>query len=298
MRYERVARAWHEHVTRRGWDATHFFAYVFDEVDGPGPRGAGRNAASQRNYVAMTHEQMRRVQAALDRGAPDHRIDLLWTSHSTPAQWAGDEELDLVGVIRLWAPAAEAAPPAFLEERVSQGEGAWFYHGGHPHIGVHAINASGIDMRTWGLVAARYGLSGQLVWAVNLGDRDDPYNKPSYHPKDDRFGNGTMVYPGAMLDQIGFEPAPGPIPSMRLKAWRRGLQDAELVKLARIAGRGAEVDRLLREYFPAALADARGEATWPRDPAAWHQFRERLLALAASRATGASAAAGLAASDQ
>ncbi len=279
-RYENVARAWSAHAESEGWNDTRFFAYIFDEVDGPGRRDADGNDETAA-ATALAHEQMRRVQAALDRGSPAYPIDLLWTSHSNPVQWAGQSGLDLVGIIRLWAPAAEAAPPGFLRERVAAGERAWFYHSGHPYVGVHAINATGIDMRTWGLIAARYELSGQLMWAVNLGDRDDPFDKPSYHPDDDRFGNGTMVYPGNMLDRIGFEPAPGPVPSMRLKAWRRGLQDAELVRLARGNGRGEEVDLLLREYFPAALADAQGGAAWPRDPAAWHRFRQRLLTLAA-----------------
>jgi len=35
-------------------------------------------------------------------------------------------------------------------------------------------------MRTWGVVTARYGLGGQLMWAVNFGSAEAPYRKPSY----------------------------------------------------------------------------------------------------------------------
>lgn len=279
-RYEASARLWDEHAVGKGWTNTRYFAYVFDEVDGPRDIGAGEAPPAAAAYLVMAHREMKRLQRALDAGATRNRIDLMWTSHSDPSQWQGLAGLDLVGTIRLWVPAAEAAPPGFLTERARQGERIWFYHAGHPFIGVHSINASGIDLRTWGLAAARYGFHGQFMWAVNAGDPENPYNKPSYKSGEDRFGNGTLVYPGAMLTTIGFPPAPGPIPSMRLKAWRRGLEDAALVQVARQAGHGEEVDRLLRELIPVAFADARGQPSWPQEPGPWEDFRRKLLDLA------------------
>lgn len=278
--YERLAGDWDHRVEERGWARTRYFAYLFDEVDGPTDEGAAPSSSSHDEYVVMAHRQMARVQQALDRGARRHAIDLIWTSHSNPAQWAGRAGLDLAGTIRLWCPNAQAAPPEYLAERIAHGERAWFYHAGHPSVGAHSINVPGFEMRTWGVIAARYGLTGFLLWAANLSDADDPFRSPSYKAGDDRFGNGTLVYPGNRLPKIGLPATPGPIPSVRLKMLRRGIQDADLAALARRAGRGAEIDRLLRETVPAALADAHGRPTWPSNLAAWDSFHSRLLALA------------------
>jgi hypothetical protein len=137
-------------------------------------------------------------------------------------------------------------------------------------------------MRTWGVISARYHFDGQLMWAVNLGNDEQPFALPSYKDDDDRFGNGVMLYPGNQLPKIGFPATPGPMPSMRLKAWRRGLQDAELAVLARTTDKQSEVDELLKTMIPNALSDARDEAEWPNDPAQWIDFHLELLRLASS----------------
>ena len=280
-RFEGLARAWDRHALAMNWTQSRFFAYIFDEIDGVRDYGEDtEKIIAQDQYLRMAHVQIELVQRALDSGATEQPIDLIWTSHSNPGQWEDVDGLDLGDVIRLWAPNAMGASPEYLGKRAAAGDRIWFYHAGHPHVGAHSINVSGIDMRTWGVIAARYGFDGQLMWAVNFGDREDPYGKPSYKNMDDRFGNGTVVYPGAALPSIGHESSPGPIPSMRLKAWRRGLQDADLVEAARRAGRGDEVDELLRTLVPRALGEGRGEAAWPQDSASWHRFRMGLLELA------------------
>lgn len=274
--YEDLARAFTQHVLERGWTRTRLLAYLFDEVDGGTDED---HSALTPEQIKLAHEQMRRVQLSLDLGSPEIPIDLLWTSHADPSAWTQDPELDLRGTIRLWAPNAAAARPDFLQERAQQGERAWFYHAGHPHVGLHTINASGLELRTWGLLAARYQLQGNFIWAADLGDPEAPWAHPSYRREDDRFGNGTLVYPGARLDRIGHLSAPGPIPSMRLKAWRRGLQDAELAQLARSKGHAQEVDQRLKEHIPAALAEveAGDDPTWPQDAASWDALRLDLL---------------------
>lgn len=276
-RYTDMAAQWDEWLHKNNFSNTYFFAYVFDELDGP--RKPDVEMAAYQQYIAMVHEQMGELQKAIDKGTTFTSLDLLWTSHSNPAQWQNDTALDLTGKIRLWAPNASAADVTFLQKRIKAGEQAWFYHSGHPAIGIHSINASGSEMRTWGIAAARYGFQGQLMWAVNLGNDDLPFAQPSYKPEDDRFGNGVMVYPGNQLDKIGFKASPGPIASMRLKAWRRGLQDAELFFLA-MQKNPQKAQRLITEIMPAALSEGRKKAAWPSDAASWMHFRSRLLELA------------------
>ncbi len=277
QRYASLSREWKALINQQGWDKTRFFAYVFDELDGPEKQ---KTDMQQRfNYIALVHKQMDLLQQALDEGSMDESFDLLWTSHSNPTIWQHDKQLDLTDKVRLWAPNASAADPSFLAERIDAGETAWFYHSGHPAVGVHSINASGIEMRTWGVVGARYGLNGQFMWAVNLGNNDKPFAEPTYKPDDDRFGNGVVVYPGNQLEKINFPASPGPLPSMRLKSWRRGLQDAEIFLLAH--NKDAEkANQLIRTLIPKALAEGKGRASWSDDPADWIEFKIQLLKLA------------------
>lgn len=281
-RYRRLASAWSTVAAENAWIDTDFFAYVFDEVDGPAT--TGNNGQTREQYIAMVHDQMDRVQNAIDAGVAGSgsgvsSIDLLWTSHSNPAIWQDDPELDLRGKIRLWVPNATAADTGFLGDRIAAGDKAWFYHSGHPAVGAHSINTSGIEMRTWGVIGARYGFQGQFMWALNFGSNDFPFRDPQYNPDDDRAGNGVLVYPGNQLDRIGYQKSPGPVPSMRLKAWRRGLQDAELYFLAQTNDRVA-TEQLLQQQMPSALSEGDGAASWSSNSADWINFHRRLLELA------------------
>ncbi len=281
-RYRIMATQWQKLVTTNQWNDTQFFAYIFDEVDGPNKAGIPED--QYHRYLAMVHDQMGLLQNALDAGSSNQGLDLLWTSHSNPADWTDDPALDLSDKVRLWSPNASAANPDFLADRTSQGDTVWFYHSGHPAVGAHSINAHGVDMRTWGVIGARYNIKGQLMWAVNLGADEKPFAQPSYKPEEDRWGNGVMVYPGNQLDKIGFTKSPGPIPSMRLKTWRRGLQDAELYYLARAVDSDA-ADQILQKQMPVALADAKGKAAWSFEPADWIEFRKTLLKISARSST-------------
>ncbi len=279
--YESIAREWQENVDQNSWDQTNYFAYVFDEVDGATDEDELGDVG--KDYVTMVHEQMDQVQKAIDRGTNNKSVDLIWTSHADPQKWQGIPGEDLKDTIRFWIPNASSANTTYLSDRKKEGDRIWFYHSGHPSVGIHSINASGIEMRTWGVITARYDFDGHFMWALNLGDEDEPYRYPSYKKEDDRFGNGTMVYPGNKLDTIGMKSIPGPIPSMRLKAWRRGLQDAELIFLAQKAGHEKEVDQMLKELVPVALSEGKGSANWSDDPQDWIQFRQKLLELASNK---------------
>ncbi|MEM8497286.1 MAG: DUF4091 domain-containing protein [Pseudomonadota bacterium] len=283
MHWEEEARQWQVFLNENAWPNTYYFAYIFDEVDGDTDEHRAKGLTEE--YLRTAHGAMLDVQAALDRGAGGPFIDLMWTSHSNPAQWKDQPGIDLAGTIRLWAPNGAAAAPDYLQQRKQLGERIWFYHDGHPSVGVHSVNASGIEMRSWGVIGARYHFDGQMMWAVNLGQEDKPFRQPHYKPEDDRFGNGVLVYPGKQLSKINHPAVPGPVPSMRLKAWRRGLQDAELVLLVRKEKGNETVDKLLKQLVPTALAEAvtlrHKKAQWSDDPADWINFRHALLRLAA-----------------
>jgi hypothetical protein len=272
--YTAAARTFWERCRRNGWDAKRFFAYVVDEAD-VDPR---------------TVEIYRQLQAALDAGAGPGRIDLIWTSHASPATFAEDPRTDLRGVVRWWAPNAAACDPLFLRPRVEAGETVWFYHHGRPCVGVQAVNASGIEMRTWGAISWRYGMSGSFYWAVDLGDENDPLRKPIWKAEESRWGNGVLFYPGARLPDVGLRAIDGPLSSLRMKAYRRGLQDYEYAWLLARSGRRDVADAAFRRLVPVALREglesvgAAGGAPWATDPSAWYAARQELAeALARSR---------------
>ncbi|MGQ7846920.1 glycoside hydrolase domain-containing protein [Granulosicoccus sp. 3-233] len=284
--YTQMAGRWSRIVRQNHWLDTRYFAYAFDEVDGPVPQA--ETDPDRHRYIARVHGDMAAIQQAIDRGtsaASDPAtppIDLLWTSHSDPTIWLDDPDTTLTGRVRLWAPNAHAANTDFLQDRMAMGERSWFYHSGHPAVGGHSINLPGSDMRSWGVIGARYGIQGQLMWSVNLGSDELPFAQPSYKPDDDRVGNGVMVYPGFQLPRIGYPAAAGPIPSMRLKAWHRGLQDAELYFLAHQRhpeAAQALINALIPRALGEAVASGENRPAWPRDAASWIQWRDDLLEL-------------------
>ena len=289
--YSELASNWTTQVANNGWHQTRYFAYVFDEVDGPSE--LAESNPQRQAYISRVHQDMQQVQAAIDEGVKraktrtngndsESAIDLIWTSHSDPAVWLDNEATTLVDRVRFWAPNGHAANTDFLAQRMEAGEPTWFYHSGHPAVGGHSINLPGSELRSWGVIGARYGIHGQLMWSVNLGADELPFAQPSYKPDDDRVGNGVLVYPGFQLSRIGYPAAAGPIPSMRLKAWHRGLQDAELYFLAR-SRYPQEADNLIKQLIPRALGEAVAhgdtQPTWPHDAASWISWRDGLMEL-------------------
>jgi hypothetical protein len=78
--------------------------------------------------------------------------------------------------------------------------------------------------------------------------------------------DGVLAYPGAL-------------PSLRLKALRRGLQDRALLDaLAACAGRAA-ADAIAEALVPRALGQARrgDPPAWPADEVAWEAARQRVI---------------------
>jgi hypothetical protein len=101
-------------------------------------------------------------------------------------------------------------------------------------------------------------------------------NKPIYSPRETRWGNGVLFYSGARLPDIGFPAIDGPLSSLRMKAYRRGLQDYECWLLAQ-RGKRSIADNLIREVIPVALTEASGVGPpWRTDPDAWYRMLEEL----------------------
>lgn len=282
-----AAAFWRE-VEANGWQNVRFFAYIFDEVDGVADAGHAQPPLSS---VIVSHGAMQTIQRTLDEGARGRRIQLVWTSHSDPDQWI-NTGADLREIIRWWAPNGHALNTNFFKFVAEKpGQTIWFYHSGRPAIGNHTINQTGVDLRLWGLLCRRYRVNGSFWWSMmNFPGRFDapgfnPYEHPVYNAKDTRWGNGVLFYPGMRLTMTGAKKnIEGPVSSMRMKAYRRGLQDFEYCWLADQAGQASQVDALLQSLIPQAFGDAAKlkKASWSESPADYDRARRRIADLAAA----------------
>ena len=93
-------------------------------------------------------------------------------------------------------------------------------------------------------------------------------------------GDGLLIYPGrdSMFPSSnkGFD---GPVPSIRLKNWRRGIQDVEYMVLAKDAGLGEFVDNLAAAVIPKAfdqVGNADEAVGWSDDGEKWLHARQLL----------------------
>jgi hypothetical protein len=77
-------------------------------------------------------------------------------------------------------------------------------------------------------------------------------------------GDGVLAYPG-------------PLPSLRLKVLRRGLQDRLLLEELVALGGGATAREIERRVIPAALGEAGATAGWPTTEVAWEAARGQVL---------------------
>ena len=265
-----------------GWDNVRFYAYILDEVDGAVDISDGGETMAVRDSALLSHSLMKSIQEALDAGSGGKNIDLIWTSHANAAAWKGTEA-DLLPFIRMWVPNGHAVDVGFYTDVKQSNHDAtvWFYHSGQPAVGNHTVNQTGIDLRTWGLLCWKYRLDGSFWWSMMSfgGAPDDPYNNPIYKKGEDRWGNGVLFYPGTKLDTIGFPNIAGPVSSMRMKAYRRGLEDYEyLWLLSEKDGNKDRADLLLNAVLRSGFKQAkdRKKGDWSTDPDEWYHFRQEV----------------------
>jgi hypothetical protein len=165
----------------------------------------------------------------------------------------------------------KSIPPAAPQARL------WTYNGKPPQAGSMVLDAEGAALRTWGWIAERYRVELWYAWEglyfadrYNGGGPTDvmheaiTFDERRHGGTDFGNGDGVLAYPG-------------PLPSLRLKVLRRGLEDRLLLEeLAELGG--ADVARdIARRTIPAALGEAGGRATWPTTDAAWEHARGEVL---------------------
>lgn len=190
--------------------------------------------------------------------------------------------------------------------KTTPGRRLWAYNGGEPFTGSMNTEADGVSMRElpWGQY--KLGIQRWFYWLAN-GFNAHPFTDPVTfytsppaisstqcapdaslgHTGCDN-GNAMLVYPGADIrnpsDSYGVD---GVFPSVRLNAWRRGIQDVDYLVLAAAINPQA-VQALVQSMVPYAqwqypTTDIWGTGltskSWSSDPDVWEAARAQLAAI-------------------
>jgi hypothetical protein len=167
--------------------------------------------------------------------------------------------------------------PLVERERRGSGERFWTYNGKPPEAGSMVLDAEGGALRTWGWIAERYQVELWYAWeGLYFSDRynsdaptdvmHDPITFDERRRGGVDFGNGD-----------GILAYPGPLPSLRLKVLRRGLEDRLLLEELEALG-GADAARaIVRRAVPTALGEGGASAEWPKSEVVWERARGQIL---------------------
>lgn len=165
----------------------------------------------------------------------------------------------------------------------------WTYNGAPPRAGSMVVDALPPGPRTWGWIAHRWSIPVWYVWdALYWHDRHNRRGAPlpgkplditadaTSFANDEDHGNldGVLALPG--------DPATPCLPTLRLAAIDRGMQDRALIELASACD-AAATEHLVETIVPRALGDAPRDSApaWPTDEASWERARRELISIAA-----------------
>lgn len=211
------------------------------------------------------------------------RVRVGQTCDDPPAQQAADVAMIPAGdFARSFVTAARAA-----------GRRAWIYNGLLPHTGTLLLDADPRGLVANGWIAALAAIERWFYWEStfwddgNRGGRGpvEPFSTAeTFHNQDgdSALGDGLLLYPGRQQGpfaaaSLGYA---GVLPSLRLKALRRGIQDAGYLALAARENpdRAAQI---AAKVLPTILdeASAQGPAAWADRTERFSHAREHLRTL-------------------
>jgi hypothetical protein len=192
------------------------------------------------------------------------------------------EPLD--GAIDIWC----AGPLGFDVERAAaervRGHQFWFYNGGRPAGGAITIDAPATDARATIWAAFKHDVGVYFYWhsvhwrhnSQKQGERDQNVwadtitfdnRRQSDKPIDDQgyiHGDGVLLYPGEeRLHPEEDRGIAGPIATIQLANFRRGLQDHQYLTLARTLGLDTAVRDALTAIVPRVFSEAGDRVSFP-----------------------------------
>jgi hypothetical protein len=194
---------------------------------------------------------------------------------------------------------------AAAKER-ARGREYWFYNGGRPAGGAITIDAPATDARAtiwaafkhdvrvyfywhsvhWRHNSQKHGERNQNVWANSITFDNRGEGRTS--PDDEGYihGDGVLMYPGEeKLHPEEDRGVPGPISTIQLANFRRGLQDHQYLTLAKRLGLETEVASALQTIVPRVFSDAGERVSFPETGDPYERVRLQ-LARAIARQSG------------
>ena len=174
----------------------------------------------------------------------------------------------------------------------------WAYNDGRPAVGTFDTEDDGISPRTIPWAQYKKGVDRWFYWYANVNNPSDWFSQATTWGSDSYFdpvigwtgddcktnGNGLLVYPGTDVghpsNSYGVH---GPFASLRLKEWRRGVQDVDYLALANridAAATQAVMDQVMTkalwEYQTTDPTWYSGTISWSSDPDTWEAARGKL----------------------
>ncbi len=219
------------------------------------------------------------------------------------------EELDTA--VDIWCSGPKGFPLDRVASERARGRQYWFYNGGRPAGGAITIDAPATDSRATIWAAFKHGVSVYFYWhsvhwrhnaQKQYGDRNqnvwadtitfDNRKEANRSPDDAGYihGDGVLMYPGEeRLHPDQDRGIHGPIATIQLANFRRGLQDHQYLALARKMGLHEVVDEVLRAIVPRVFSDAGERVSFPEvgDPYEMARLKlARAIAAETRRITG------------
>ena len=185
------------------------------------------------------------------------------------------------------------------------------YNGGRPATGSLALDDDGVAMRQLGWTQFKFRIDRWFIWESTYynnfqggrgetnvlqtaqtfgGTMETPSPELGVTGWNYTNGDGVLFYPGTdtLFPQDSFE-LPGPLASLRLKHWRRGLQDHDYLTMAESVDPKRTRD-IVNKLIPKVLWEndiqnpldptyVHCPISWSTDPDAWERARAELAAI-------------------
>ena len=183
-----------------------------------------------------------------------------------------------------------------MEER-SQGHKYWIYNGGRPAAGAIVIDAPATDPRATIWACFKHGVDNYFFWhgvhwqhnRQKVGERKqnvwanpitfDNRGQPNKPLEDQGYinGDGVLMYPGEeKLHPEQDRGIAGPISTVQLANFRRGLQDYEYLTLARKLGLNSLINEVLQAIVPRVFSNAKGAVSFAETGNEYERARYKL----------------------
>lgn len=206
----------------------------------------------------------------------------------------------------------------FIERSKYREKRFWCYNGWRPATGTFMIEDDGIALRMLGWTQVKHKAERWFYWAstsykhpsrvnyeTDVFERAQTFGRAgdTKHPKFGETGpecgngDGVLFYPGTDTHfQHNSFGLPGPIASLRVKLWRRGIQDADYLTMA--AKKNPEaVAELMRKMIPRTMWEVgvsnpkdptyvHADISWSINPDDWENARRQLADIIMNRGGG------------